>query len=138
MYNLENPTDRSQIQSRSHSTMGHGFTKAVCAFPTLDRFCANHSRHNIEVVDKLNAAGIKGTFFVNGNNCTLFHSSNFFSNKICVDECIYNDGAIASLKKAHASGHLIGSHTWSHSDLTELSWDKSAYHVKLQRFHSAC
>lgn len=61
-----------------------------------------------DVVNTLNAAGIKGTFFINGNNW----------------ECIYDDSTIASLKSAFNSGHQIGSHTWQHLDLTTLTWDE--------------
>ncbi|KAH8111367.1 glycoside hydrolase/deacetylase [Phellopilus nigrolimitatus] len=59
------------------------------------------------IVDLLDQNNIKGTFFVNGNNY----------------DCIYDDSTIASLRHAYASGHLIGSHTWAHLDLTTLSWD---------------
>jgi peptidoglycan/xylan/chitin deacetylase (PgdA/CDA1 family) len=29
------------------------------------------------------------------------------------------------VKYAYNSGHQIGSHTWSHKDLTTLTWDQS-------------
>ena len=64
-----------------------------------------------EIVNTLNNAGVKATFFVNGNNW----------------DCIYDDNVVSSLKAAHAAGHLIGSHTWSHADLTTLSWDQSTW-----------
>ncbi|KAJ7806997.1 carbohydrate esterase family 4 protein [Mycena olivaceomarginata] len=59
--------------------------------------------HNI--ADQFTAAGAKATFFMNGNNWG----------------CIYSDDRIASVKHAYAAGHMIGSHTWSHPDLTTLS-----------------
>jgi len=61
-----------------------------------------------DVVDQLDAAGVKGTFFFNGNNW----------------DCIYNSDAMARVKYAYSHGHMISSHTWSHSDLTTLSWDQ--------------
>ncbi|THH10445.1 hypothetical protein EW145_g1329 [Phellinidium pouzarii] len=64
--------------------------------------------YETEIVDLLNKNGIKATFFVNGYNW----------------DCIYDDSVIASLQYAYNSGHLIGSHTWSHPDLTTLSWDE--------------
>ncbi|KAI5120411.1 hypothetical protein M0805_006912 [Coniferiporia weirii] len=64
--------------------------------------------YETEIVDLLNQNGIKATFFVNGNNY----------------DCIYDDSVITSLRHAYASGHLIASHTWSHPDLTTLSWDE--------------
>jgi peptidoglycan/xylan/chitin deacetylase (PgdA/CDA1 family) len=48
------------------------------------------------LVNTLNTAGVKGTFFFTG---TLYG-------------CIYNSAA--SVKAAFNSGHQIGSHTWSH------------------------
>lgn len=45
----------------------------------------------------------KGTFFVNGNNYA----------------CIYNYAE--ELQKTYRAGHVIGSHTWSHADITKLS-----------------
>lgn len=55
------------------------------------------------IVDKLNAAGAKGTFFVNGNNFGCIYS--------------YAD----NLKYAYDQGHQIASHTWSHPHLPTLS-----------------
>ncbi|CAE6455340.1 unnamed protein product [Rhizoctonia solani] len=57
------------------------------------------------IVDKLNAAGAKGTFFVNGNNFG----------------CIYSGNNPSNLKYAYDQGHQIASHTWSHPHLPSLS-----------------
>ncbi|KAI0061674.1 glycoside hydrolase/deacetylase [Artomyces pyxidatus] len=61
-----------------------------------------------DIVNTLNQNGIKGTFFINGDNW----------------ECVYDSSTISSLKSAYNSGHQIGSHTWHHYDLTTLSWDQ--------------
>jgi len=61
-----------------------------------------------DVVDTLNAAGARGTFFFNGNNY----------------DCIYNTDAMARVKYAYDQGHMVGSHTWSHTDLTTLNSDQ--------------
>jgi peptidoglycan/xylan/chitin deacetylase (PgdA/CDA1 family) len=61
-----------------------------------------------DVVSQLDAAGVKGTFFFNGNNY----------------DCIYNPDAMARVKLAYSHGHMIGSHTWAHLDLATLSWDR--------------
>ncbi|PPQ67968.1 hypothetical protein CVT24_003161, partial [Panaeolus cyanescens] len=61
-----------------------------------------------EAVDKLDAAGAKGTFFVNGYNWG----------------CIYDEANAASLKYAYEHGHQIASHTWAHADLSTLSKDQ--------------
>ncbi|KAJ7635001.1 hypothetical protein FB45DRAFT_478962 [Roridomyces roridus] len=57
------------------------------------------------IVDKFTAAGAKATFFFNGNNW----------------DCIYNPDRMSDIQYAYNAGHMIGSHTWSHADLTELS-----------------
>ncbi|KAF8898258.1 hypothetical protein CPB84DRAFT_1780736 [Gymnopilus junonius] len=57
-----------------------------------------------DVVKALDAAGAKGTFFVN--------------------ECIYNTDEMNRLKYVHDHGHMLGSHTWAHKDLTTLTWDQ--------------
>lgn len=61
-----------------------------------------------DIVKALDAAGAKGTFFVNGNNYA----------------CIYNTDSVNRLKYAYDRGHQLASHTWAHKDLTTLSWDK--------------
>ncbi|WVQ84253.1 hypothetical protein IAT38_006405 [Cryptococcus sp. DSM 104549] len=54
--------------------------------------------------DVANALGDqKGTFFLNGNNY----------------DCIYNH--VDQIRALHAAGHTLGSHTWSHADITKLS-----------------
>ncbi|KAJ3493926.1 hypothetical protein NLJ89_g10913 [Agrocybe chaxingu] len=63
-----------------------------------------------EVVDTLKAAGGKGTFFVNGKNYG----------------CIYDPENVERIKYAYDNGFQIASHTWSHKDLSTLSWDEIA------------
>ncbi|KAF7374280.1 Carbohydrate esterase family 4 protein [Mycena sanguinolenta] len=60
------------------------------------------------VSDTLVKAGAVGTFFFNGNNY----------------DCIYNAAEQQRVKYAYNAGHMIGSHTWAHKDLTTLSWDQ--------------
>ena len=54
------------------------------------------------ILDILRDYGIKGTFFVIGSN-------------------INTSSARATIKRIVAEGHVLGSHTWSHPDLTTLS-----------------
>ncbi|TFK60306.1 carbohydrate esterase family 4 protein [Pluteus cervinus] len=61
-----------------------------------------------DISDTLVAAGAVGTFFFNGNNY----------------DCIYNPDAMDRIKYAYNHGHQISSHTWSHLDLTSLTWDQ--------------
>ncbi|GMK57724.1 hypothetical protein CspeluHIS016_0405580 [Cutaneotrichosporon spelunceum] len=57
--------------------------------------------YETQIANSLN--GGKGTFFVNGNNW----------------DCIYDKAD--DLKALYAGGHTIGSHTWSHADLSRLN-----------------
>ncbi|WWC71124.1 uncharacterized protein I206_105077 [Kwoniella pini CBS 10737] len=57
-----------------------------------------------DVVNSLN--GGRGTFFLNGNNYV----------------CIYDK--VDEIRALSAQGHTLGSHTWSHPDLTKLSEDE--------------
>ncbi|KAJ7136630.1 carbohydrate esterase family 4 protein [Mycena epipterygia] len=53
-------------------------------------------------------AGAVGTFFFNGNNW----------------RCIYDPDSQTRAKYAHSQGHMIGSHTWAHLNLTSLTSDQ--------------
>jgi len=72
-----------------------------------------------DVSKALVAAGAKGTFFMNGNNY----------------ECIYNADEIKRVQYVYSHGHQIGAHTWSHADLTQLSWDQ--IHDQMWRIEEA-
>jgi len=61
-----------------------------------------------DISKALVAAGAKGTFFFNGNNYG----------------CIYDADNQKRVKYAYDKGHQIASHTWSHADLTTLTWDQ--------------
>jgi peptidoglycan/xylan/chitin deacetylase (PgdA/CDA1 family) len=62
-----------------------------------------------DISKALVAAGAKGTFFFNGNNYG----------------CIYSADNVKRVKYAYSKGHQVASHTWSHADLTKLSWDRN-------------
>ncbi|KAF8162753.1 carbohydrate esterase family 4 protein [Crassisporium funariophilum] len=57
-----------------------------------------------DIVNALNAAGARGTFFFNG--------------------CIYDQANSDRVKYAYNQGHQVASHTWAHKDLTTLTWDQ--------------
>ncbi|KAF9546888.1 carbohydrate esterase family 4 protein [Agrocybe pediades] len=59
-----------------------------------------------DIVNALDNAGAKGTFFFN--------------------DCIYSQAGADRVKYAYSHGHQVASHTWSHKDLTTLSSDKKA------------
>ncbi|KAI0973750.1 carbohydrate esterase family 4 protein [Xylaria arbuscula] len=60
-------------------------------------------QYTSSLVDTLNAAGVKGTFFFTG---TLYG-------------CIYNQRA--AVKKAFDAGHQVASHTWTHPHMGSMS-----------------
>jgi peptidoglycan/xylan/chitin deacetylase (PgdA/CDA1 family) len=62
-----------------------------------------------DVSKALIAAGAKGTFFFNGNNFG----------------CIYSEDNAKRVKYAFDKGHQVASHTWSHANLTNLTWDQN-------------
>ncbi|KDQ06975.1 carbohydrate esterase family 4 protein [Botryobasidium botryosum FD-172 SS1] len=61
------------------------------------------SWHN-QIVDTLDAAGAKGTFFINGNNYG----------------CIYSNDSVNRMQYSYSRGHQIASHTWDHAHLPTL------------------
>ncbi|KAG8908912.1 Carbohydrate esterase 4 protein [Tulasnella sp. 403] len=54
-----------------------------------------------QIIDTLDQAGAKGTFYVNG----------------AYIGCIYDPGSVQNVKKAYSHGHQIVSHTYGHTDL---------------------
>ncbi|KAJ7660214.1 carbohydrate esterase family 4 protein [Mycena polygramma] len=57
------------------------------------------------ISDQFTAAGAKATFLMNGYNW----------------DCIYDPTRVADVQYAYAAGHMIGSHTWSHADLSNCT-----------------
>ncbi|KAH9483589.1 putative peptidoglycan-N-acetylglucosamine deacetylase [Psilocybe cubensis] len=80
-------------------------TQALPTNSTLERRAATV----YDIVNALDAAGAKGTFFVNGNNWG----------------CIYDQANVDRVKYAYNHGHQLASHTWAHKDLNTLTWDQS-------------
>ncbi|QRV93299.1 chitin deacetylase [Ceratobasidium sp. AG-Ba] len=64
--------------------------------------------YSYDISKALIAAGGKGTFFLNGNNFG----------------CIYDGDNAKRVKYLYDKGHQIASHTWSHANLSTLSWDQ--------------
>ncbi|KAF9480888.1 carbohydrate esterase family 4 protein [Pholiota conissans] len=101
---FENATEFS-LDRRALATV---YTKCTVAKNVALTFDDGPWVYMYDVVKALDAAGAKGTFFVNGNNY----------------ECIYNADEIKRVKYAYDHGHQLASHTWAHLDLSTLSWDK--------------
>jgi len=61
--------------------------------------------YDIELLDLLKKRGVKATFFINGANV--------------MD--IKTEKAKKIIKRMDADGHIVASHTWSHSNIAEIS-----------------
>jgi peptidoglycan/xylan/chitin deacetylase (PgdA/CDA1 family) len=72
-----------------------------------------------DITNALDAAGAKGTFFLNGNNYA----------------CIYDADEMERVKYIVNHGHQVASHTWSHPHLTTLTFDQ--IHNELWRIEQA-
>ncbi|KAK8024621.1 chitin deacetylase [Apiospora rasikravindrae] len=68
----------------------------------------------LDILDKNN---VKATFFLVGSN----------GNGVITDE---STGMPATLRRMHAAGHHIGSHTWTHADLNTLSTEQRRVEVE--------
>lgn len=118
------------IRYFSHAcrTTAHTSTCTFPSYSTLTRHLTLNIRYDISKA--LIAAGAKGTFFFNGNNCMFFSFPSFHCHihtASCLDACIYDADEIKRVKYAYSKGHQVASHTWSHSDLTTLTWDESTF-----------
>ncbi|CAG8723300.1 20412_t:CDS:2, partial [Dentiscutata erythropus] len=78
---------------------------------TFDDGPSMASRWTHELLDFLKEKSITATFFINGDNVN----------------CIYDYADI--IIRIHQEGHQIGSHTWSHPDLTMVNNDEVIYQI---------
>jgi len=80
------------------------------------------------VVSKQMAITVKALFFP-------MHAINVLTELTNLDGCIYDSDEAARVLYAYQRGHQVGSHTWSHADLTTLSWDQSKAGTKVTISH---
>ncbi|KAF9445669.1 carbohydrate esterase family 4 protein [Macrolepiota fuliginosa MF-IS2] len=87
----------------------------TCTTPNTVALTFDDGPYNFsaEIIQTLNAAGAKGTFFYNGNNYG----------------CIYDEANVERIQNAFASGHQVASHTWSHPHLPQLSLDQVQFEM---------
>ena len=70
-----------------------------------------------KVLDALQSAGVKATFFVNGNRI-----DDQCSSRTSIASCTAKNATyVAYLKRAYAEGHDIASHTYAHLNMTQMS-----------------
>jgi len=66
-------------------------------------------KYDNELLDLLRKYEVKATFFLNGNNNGMD---------------IYSDYSAKLVKRMYKEGHVVGNHTWRHTDLAEATDDK--------------
>jgi len=105
------------LQSRAGPAPGTVITKCTNANQIALTFDDGPYNYEASLVQKLNAAGAKATFFVTG---TLYN-------------CIYSQRT--QLKATYAAGHQIASHTWTHANLANLG--ASQITTEMQKLEAA-
>ncbi|KAF6758198.1 carbohydrate esterase family 4 protein [Ephemerocybe angulata] len=95
----------SPLEPRQTATV---YTHCTAANKVALTFDDGPYNYLTDIVNTLDAAGAKGTFFFNGNNWG----------------CIYDTTLRGKVKYAYDHGHQVASHTWAHKDLTTLTWDQ--------------
>jgi len=116
---LADSTERFEIERRASSTAAKVYTNCKNPKHVALTFDDGPYIYESTVIKDLNAAGIKGTFFSNGNNY----------------DCIYDSGPVASLQAAYTAGHEIASHTWDHPHSKTLS--TSAFTTEMTKLSTA-
>ncbi|KAI0202941.1 carbohydrate esterase family 4 protein [Astrocystis sublimbata] len=91
-----------EMMKRTH-TPGQVFTKCSKSGVLALAYDDGPYQYTSSLIDTLDAAGVKGTFFFTG---TLYG-------------CIYNQKA--AVKKAFDNGHQVASHTWTHPHMGSMS-----------------
>ncbi|KAJ6459472.1 carbohydrate esterase family 4 protein [Mycena vitilis] len=99
---------RPEIESRQSGPMATVYSSCNVKGDIALTFDDGPWVYLYDVSKALVAAGAVGTFFFNGNNYA----------------CIYDADEQKRVKYAYDHGHMIGSHTWAHLDLTTLTWDQ--------------
>jgi len=119
-----------KCSSSSGSGSGSGSTSTPASSFKYYNHCVNKKdwalsfddgpyKFDMDLLDFLKEKGVKATFFINGHNVLNIDTSE--GKKIV--QRMYNDG------------HVIGSHTWSHADLTKISKSKIAEEMtKLEKY----
>ncbi|KAF9423643.1 chitin deacetylase [Podila epigama] len=93
----------SPVLERRAAPAAQIYTQCVKPGQIAITFDDGVSVYTNELLDKLKKAGVKATFFINGeNNGSITKYTNV-------------------VKRMYDEGHQIASHTWSHKDLTTLT-----------------
>jgi len=95
-------------QQRAAPPLAQVITK--CTTPNTAALTFDDGPYNFtyDISKTLLAAGAKGTFFFNGNNYG----------------CIYAPEDVKRVKYVYDKGHMVASHTWSHKNLSTLTYQQ--------------
>jgi len=98
----------SPAELTERANLAQVITKCTVPNTAAMTFDDGPEQYIYNISKQLLAVGGKGTFFWNGNNYG----------------CIYDEVNVKRVKYAYNAGHMVASHTWSHPDLTTLSFDQ--------------
>ncbi|KAK7947117.1 family 4 carbohydrate esterase [Apiospora aurea] len=100
-------------------SLPYGVDITTCNLPSkvAITFDDGPSPYTPTLLDILDRNNVKATFFVVGSN----------GNGVISDE---STGMPATLRRMHAAGHHIGSHTWTHADLSTLTTEQRRAEVE--------
>lgn len=105
--------DTSGMPRPKIGSLPYGVDITTCTQPNMVAitFDDGPCPYTPKLLDILESNGVKATFFIVGSN----------GNGVISDE---STGMPATLRRMHAAGHHIGSHTWTHADLNTLTTEQ--------------
>lgn len=116
---LHRRADTSSMPRPPIGSLPYGVDITTCNNPNMVAitFDDGPGPYTPKLLDILESNGVRATFFVVGNN----------GNGLVNDE---STGMPATLRRMHAAGHHIGSHTYTHADLNTLSTEQRRAEVE--------
>ncbi|GAB0134296.1 hypothetical protein EsDP_00002674 [Epichloe bromicola] len=104
-------SDTSQIPRPRIGNVPYGPMITSCKEPGMVALTFDDGPYNFtsDLLDILDEANVKATFFITGNNLAKGHIDNAASKWPGI------------LRRMHRAGHHISSHTWTHRDLNGIS-----------------
>ncbi|KAK8102208.1 hypothetical protein PG984_015354 [Apiospora sp. TS-2023a] len=111
--------DTSNMPRPQLGSLPYGVDITTCNNPNMVAitFDDGPCPYTPKLLDILESNNVKATFFIVGSN----------GNGLINDE---STGMPAILRRMHAAGHHIGSHTWTHADLNTLSTEQRRAEVE--------
>ena len=91
------------------------------------------SEFTASLLDYLKSAGVKATFFMNGNSWKQNYSIPFSKNQSVQRSRIFERADV--VKRAFQEGHQICSHTWSHVSISKKNPYNLTYEISRLNYH---